>query len=142
MVTGFIGQLQSLTIIYHDAVANSNSIPFTLKSIVSSQSLFLHHCSGTGFKRRTFRSWIPELFLSHNHNNSYARMQRNSHCTAALRPRVRSAGNITVLSTRYHGKATRYLAMGVSGGLMTVGLGCHVTIYILKEILSAYYSGV
>jgi hypothetical protein len=81
-------------------------IQFTIESTGCSQYLSRYQFLGTGFKRRTFRSWFPGLLPRHWIRNSYARMQWNAHCTNAIRPRGHPSGNITVLSTRYHGKAT------------------------------------
>jgi hypothetical protein len=107
------------------------SIQFTIKSNRSSQPLSLYQSSGTAFKRRTFGFLFPGLSLRHWISNSYARMHWNPHCTSSIRPGGHSAGNITLLGTRYHGKATRHLAMGFRGGSMIECLGHHVTIYIL-----------
>jgi hypothetical protein len=53
----------------------------------------------------------------------------NEHCTVVILPRDRPAGNCAAVVMRYHGNATRYLAMGICHGFMNTALGHHVTIF-------------
>jgi hypothetical protein len=58
----------------------------------------------------------------------------NEHCTGFVWLQGRPTGNTAVVSMRYRGTATRYLAIGVCCGLVIPVLGCHVTILVCVYI--------
>jgi hypothetical protein len=117
-----VGNTRTLTSLNYSsqvrAIASSHSLQFTTHALHLPSLLSLHQSSDTGFQRRTFPFlWVPELFPSHSHSNSWLAV-RSTETAIALAP-------LHTLSLRPSGVVLE-LPSVIAGYVLQYSVTCYV----------------